>query len=240
MNKEIRTAFILAAGLGLRLRPLTEHCPKPLLPVRGRPIITYVMDHLIEAGVEHLIVNTHHCAEAYEKAFPDQCWKGIPVQFRYEPVLLDTAGGLKNIEELWKDDRALLVHNGDIMTDLPIGKLIAAHQHLGMEVTLALRTEGPLRNIALDDEGRICDMRNLLGSRARRHVCFTGIYVVERCFLERLKKGLVESIIPVFVRMLRENPGSIGHLILDEGSWSDIGTISEYQRIAGLKQVEAK
>ena len=150
---KIRTAFILGAGLGTRLRPLTEHCPKPLLPVGGRPLITYAMDHCRSIGVERFIVNTHHCAEAYDKAFPGGNWRGMPILFRHEPVLLDTAGGLKNIEDLLEEDETILVYNGDILTDLPLERLLAAHAAGGREVTLALRSDGPLRNVCLDAQG---------------------------------------------------------------------------------------
>src|SRR5664280_2153612 len=85
-TKHINTAFILGAGLGTRLRPLTENIPKPLLEIGGRPIITYAMAHLRAVGVQRFIVNTHHCAEKYAKAFPDGNWQGIPITFRYEPV----------------------------------------------------------------------------------------------------------------------------------------------------------
>ncbi|HQP25897.1 MAG TPA: sugar phosphate nucleotidyltransferase, partial [Smithellaceae bacterium] len=74
---QINTAFILGAGLGTRLRPLTENTPKPLLPIGGRPIITYAMEHLREAGVKRFIVNTHHCAQKYAEAFPEGSWQGI-------------------------------------------------------------------------------------------------------------------------------------------------------------------
>ena len=220
------------------MRPLTEKCPKPLLSVGGRPIITHVMDRLIKAGIERFIVNTHHCPDAYEKAFPDLCWRGVPIEFRYEPVLLDTAGGLKNIEDLLTEDQTLLIHNGDILTDLPIEKLIAAHERLGKEITLTLRTEGPLLNVALDNEERICDLRDLLGCKASRHMSFTGIYIVEQRFLDRLEKDRIESVVTVFVQMLREMPGSIGHIVLDEGTWSDIGTVTEYERVAESYRVE--
>jgi NDP-sugar pyrophosphorylase family protein len=94
-KSSIKTAFILGAGLGTRLRPLTDDYPKPLLPAGGRPMITYAMDHLISAGIERFIINTHYFAESYNKVFPDRQWRGIPMIFRYEPVLLDTAGGIK-------------------------------------------------------------------------------------------------------------------------------------------------
>ena len=61
----VKTAFVLGAGLGFRLRPLTENCPKPLLPVRGRPLITYALDHLRSVGIRRFIINTHHCACRY-------------------------------------------------------------------------------------------------------------------------------------------------------------------------------
>ena len=220
---KIRTAFILGAGLGTRLRPLTENCPKPLLPVGGRPLITYAMDHCLSIGVERFIVNTHHCAEAYEKAFPGGNWRGAPILFRHEPVLLDTAGGLKNIEDLLEDDETILVYNGDILSDLPLSQLLAAHAAGGREVTLALRSDGPLRNVCLDARGEICDFRDLLGNPGVRRCLFTGIYIVEKRFLRRLTPGKIESVVPVFAEMIRETPGSVGSVVIDEGDLGGCG-----------------
>ena len=90
--KQIKTAFILGAGLGTRLRPLTENTPKPLLPIGGKPIITYAMEHLRAIGVQRFIVNTHHCAEKYAEAFPKGNWQGIPITFRHEPILSGYSG----------------------------------------------------------------------------------------------------------------------------------------------------
>ena len=125
--KNIKTAFILGAGLGTRLRPLTENTPKPLLEIGGRPIITFAMAHLWAVGIKRFVVNTHHCAEKYAEAFPENNWKGIPITFRHEPVLLDTAGGIKNIEDLIAGDECIIVYNGDIITNLPIELLIRKH-----------------------------------------------------------------------------------------------------------------
>ncbi len=227
----IRTAFILGAGLGTRLRPLTENCPKPLLAVAGRPIITYAMEHLRAAGVRRFIVNTHHCAEAYDRVFPDRQWRGVPIVFRFEPVLLDTAGGIKNIEDLLEADEPLLVYNGDIVSDLPLGRLLEAHAAQGAEVTLALRSRGPLLNVDVDEKGRVCDLRGMLGKPGIRRCQFTGIYVVERSFLGRLEAGRIESVVPVFARMIREKPGSVAGVVIDEGTWQDIGSIEEYQKL---------
>ena len=127
-KRRFKTAFILGAGLGTRLRPLTEECPKPLLEIGGRPLITYAMDHLIKVGVDRFIVNTHHLSEVYLKKFPNREWHGVPIIFRYEPVLLDTAGGLKNIEDLLDEDEAIFCYNGDVMTNLPLQRLLEAHE----------------------------------------------------------------------------------------------------------------
>jgi NDP-sugar pyrophosphorylase family protein/aminoglycoside/choline kinase family phosphotransferase len=228
---KIRTAFILGAGLGTRLRPLTEKLPKPLLPVGGRPLITYAMDHCLSIGIGRFIVNTHHCAEAYDNAFPGWSRRGMPILFRHEPVLLDTAGGLKNIEDLLEDDETILVYNGDILSNLPLSQLVAAHAAGGREVTLALRSDGPLRNVCLDARGEICDLRDLLGNPGVRRCLFTGIFIVERRFLRRLLPGKVESTIPVFAEMIREAPGSVASVVIDEGSWEDVGDITAYERI---------
>lgn len=215
----------------MRLRPLTEKRPKPLLPVAGRPLITYAMDHCLTIGIERFIVNTHHCHTAYDEAFPGRSWRGAPLLFRHEPVLLDTAGGLKNIEDLLVGDETILVYNGDILSDLPLGRLFERHRAGGREVTLALRSEGPLRNVALDADGAVCDLRGILGNPGLRLCLFTGIYLVERGFLRRLVRDKIESVIPVFAEMVREAPGSVGSVIIDEGGWEDIGDPEVYERI---------
>jgi len=230
----IKTAFILGAGLGTRLRPLTNNCPKPLLPVSGRPIITHVMDHLISVGIERFIINTHHCADAYRQAFPDEQWCGIPIIFRHEPVLLDTAGGIKNIEDLLGNDQAILVYNGDTITDLPLQRLIDTHYIKQKEVTLALRSSGSLLNVNLNARSEICDLRHTLGDPGVRSCLFTGIYVVEKRFFKRLKAGRKESVIPVFIEMIREQPGSVAGVLIDEGRWYDIGSVGEYEKINTL------
>lgn len=225
------TCFILGAGLGTRLRPLTESLPKPLLPVGGRPLITYAMDHCLAAGVRRFLVNTHHLAAAYETAFPDRSWRGAPIIFRHEPVLLDTAGGLKNIEDLLGEEERLLVYNGDILSDISLSRLIAAHRRGGKEATLALRSRGPNQNVAVDDQNRICDMRGILGNPGAKSCLFTGIYIVERSFLSRLRQGKIESVIVPFVEMIKESPGSVASVVLDEGIWEDIGDSGAYARV---------
>lgn len=231
LQKNITTAFILGAGLGTRLRPLTENMPKPLLEIGGYPIITYAMAHLRAVGIRRFIVNTHHCAGKYAEAFPEANWRGIPITFRYEPVLLDTAGGIKNIEDLIAEDERIIVYNGDIITNLPIELLIRKHFELKTTITLALRSNGPLLNVNIDQEGFVCDMRHLLKNEGVRQCLFTGIYILEKSFLKRLTAGKIESIVLPLVEMIKENPRSVGAVVIDDGSWYDVGTIEEYEKL---------
>jgi mannose-1-phosphate guanylyltransferase len=231
MRRRFKTAFIPGAGFGMRLRPLTQRCPKPLLDIGGRPAITYAMDHLLGSGVERFIVNSHHCPEAYLQAFPDNHWRNAPVVFRYEPVLLDTAGGLKNIEDLLCEDEAILCYNGDVISTLPLQELLRFHTQKGAEVTLALRSRGPLLNVSLNERGEICDLRHALNNPGTRSCLFTGIYALETSILRHIEAGRTESIVSILIDTFTRKPGSVMGIVLDQGIWHDIGSIESYEEI---------
>lgn len=241
MAATIKKAFVLAAGLGTRLRPLTDQIPKPLIPVGQKPLITFAFDHLIaDAGVEEFIVNTHHLPDAFPAAFPAGRYRSRPIHFRHEPVLLDTGGGIKNVADLLGEDEPFLVYNGDILTDLPIGPLIAAHRRAGNLVTLVLRSQGGPAHIAWDAQtGRVLDIRNLLGTGAAQAYSFACVYLVEPAFFELLPgRGEITSVIPVFLEMIRKGE-KLGGIVIDEGEWRDLGNRTEYLRVHRDLQAEA-
>jgi NDP-sugar pyrophosphorylase family protein len=186
------------------------------------------MDHLLTVGVDRFIVNTHHSPHAYKEAFPESQWRGTPISFRHEPVLLDTGGGLKNIEDLLDEDAAILCYNGDVVADFPLIDLLAAHEQARPAATLALRSFGPLLNVSINGRGEVCDLRHTLGDPGVQSCLFTGIYAVETDLLRFLEADKIESIIPAFVRSIVESPGSVRGVVIDEGEWRDIGSPEAY------------
>jgi len=223
MNK----AFVLGAGLGTRLKPLTDQLPKPLIPVFHRPLITYAFDHLQGAGVREFVVNTHHIPHKYEETFPDGHYQGSPVTFRNEPVLLETAGGIANIADLVSDDH-FAVYNGDILSNVPLAPLFEAHERDENMVTLLLRSHGPALHIAFDaDCGLVTDIRNKLGTGNDGTHQFTGIYVVSPDFLPHLTPGKKESVIPIWLQLIQQGI-RIGAVVVDDGYWWDLGDRVSY------------
>ena len=225
---KIPTAFVLGAGLGTRLKSLTARRPKPLIPVVNRPLISCAFDHLLDVGVERLVVNTHWRAEAYGTAFPDASHRGVPIAFRHEsPDVLETAGGIKNVEDL-VGGAPFIVYNGDILTDLPLAPALAHHDASGNEVTMILRSkDGPLQ-VALDEStGRIADIGRRLDPAREPRFLFTGIYLVNPEFLRRIPAATKIGVVPIFCEMIREH-ARLGGIVIDDGHWHDLGTREQY------------
>ena len=240
----IRKAFLLGAGLGKRLRPLTDILPKPLVPLYHRPLIEWAMKACASAGVEEFAINTHHLPMKWRS---EDCgmrisewgesglvagnglkadrgvWEGRPVSLFHEPLLLETGGGIRNIEA-WVGGDDVLVHNGDIFSSLSLDELMRAHDDSGNVVTLALRSEGMAKHIAVED-GKVFDIRNMLGKAEGTHV-FSGIYCFSPELMERIPAGEKISVIPAFLELAKE--GKLGGVVLDEGVWFDLGDAESY------------
>lgn len=232
-----RTAFVLGAGLGTRLRPLTDRLPKPLLPLGGRPLVADALGRLAAAGARRILVNTHHLPAAWAAAFPTGEVAGARLELVHEPELLETGGGLANVaDRLGPEDADLVIWNGDILCDADLAALVAEHRASGAEATLLLRPDGPLANVRLAPDGAVTDLRDRLGSSDPRHQ-FTGIAVVTAGFargVPREKASLVEHLL----RRVAERPGSVRGRVDAGGAWDDIGTPEAYAA-AHLRAAEA-
>lgn len=227
----MRTAFLPGAGLGTRLLPLTEQLPKPLIPVFNKPLVEYQLDHLIARGWERFIINTHHQPGCWRQQFGgdgfEAAYRGHPVHFRHEPVLLETGGGLKNVEDL-AGGEDLLLCNADTLHDFDVQRLAEVHRREGNFVTMGLRSSGgPLHVQWEPQSGRVLDIRNTLGVRDGSSFLFTGVYMVSPEIYSWIEPGAIVSVIPVFLSLLRAGK-KIGGVLLDDGLWLDLGTPESY------------
>lgn len=225
----MKKAFLLGAGLGTRLRPLTDTAPKPLVPVFHRPLAMHVLDHLASAGITEVAVNTHHLADSWRETFPDGRYRNLELTFFHEPILLETGGGIKNISDFIGDD-PIMVFNGDILSDAPIAKLIAAHENSDRLATLAVCREGDARHLLVRDK-HVLDIRNNLGRGEGTHQ-FTGIYCIDPQVLELIPANEKISIIPAFLELAKQD--QLGAFSFDGSAWLDLGTRETYLASHGI------
>lgn len=248
MKGKIRSALILCAGYGSRLRPLTDRLPKPLLPAGGIPPLFAAMDRLRAAGIRDFLVNVHHLPEKFAEAFGlsggafagsrvAEARRGdCRIRLVHEPEILDTGGAVRNLLPLLDLSEPLAVHNGDIIfTSGAEGLLAAAEANLADEncaATLCLRSEGGLPNVGVGEGGDVRDMRFALGSPFKRLAQYAGFFVLNppifKFFAGRAEERF--SIVETFLDVLRSGGRIAGHFD-DSGVWADIGTLSEYARL---------
>ena len=220
---QITQAFVLGAGLGTRLRPLTEALPKPLIPIFQKPLITFALDHLIGTGVNKFVVNTHRHPELFQNFFSENGYKGCPMRLVYEPDLLETGGGIKNAERDLGTE-PFLTYSGDILTDVNLDPLIDEHFRRGNDVTLGLRKTGLGSDIGLRDH-RVVDIANRYGIPG--NFDFANIAVWNSAVFERIPPHKKISFIPIITDWIAQG-GKIGGLVMNDGKWFNIGSRTHY------------
>jgi mannose-1-phosphate guanylyltransferase len=230
MIARVRKAFVLGAGLGARLRPLTNMLPKPLLPVFGKPLITFALDHLRQVGIEKFWINTHHLPEKFSSMFPTSEYNGAHLELVFEQNLLETGGGMKNLEQQIGDE-VFIVYSGDILTDVPVDRLVEEHFSRQHDVTLALRSSGLSTSISwCRESGRVVDLLGALGSGKPGEYDFAGISVWNSSVFSRIPKATKISFVPIIVEWLKSG-GRIGGVDLEENRWFNIGSRAEYLKV---------
>jgi len=228
MTHRVCKAFVLGAGLGTRLRPLTDVLPKPLLPIFGKHLVTFAIDHLRQIGIEKIWVNTHHLHQRFEVLASDQRYKDV--EFVFEPEILETGGGIKNLERRIGDE-TFIVYSGDILTDVAVEHLVEAHLAQQNDVTFALRSTGLSSAVRWSsDTGRILDLYTDSRSDAARGYDFAGISIWNPSVFARIPESRKISFIPVLADWLKAG-GQIGGVLLEENHWFNVGTRAEYLRL---------
>lgn len=232
-------AMLFAAGLGTRLRPLTNDVPKALVPVGGVPMLERVARRVIDAGADRVVVNVHHHADQIVDFIRSRDDFGVDLRLSIEDgdEPLETGGGFLRAagEGHFRGDRPIVVHNVDVLTDFPVADLIDAHDRADALATLAVMDRDKSRALVFDDHG-LCGAVARDGSlkEARppvgetRHFGFCGVHVASPRFVELLTETGVFSIVWPWLRLAGAGE-RIRPYRIDGSTWIDIGT---HERLA--------
>lgn len=215
-------AMILAAGFGTRLRPLTDHRPKALVPVGDRPLLDYNVEYLRRHGAEAVVINAHHKAAQLEAYAGAKEW-GIPVSVRIEKEILGTGGGIRNTADFW-DDEPFIVLNGDILTDIDLRAAYRAHCEAGRLASLVLHACESYSQVAVDAEGNIVD---IAAAPRPGRLAFTGIHVLDPRLIDKIPGPGFADIVACY-RCLIMKGGGVGAFLSTGHRWRDLGSIPEY------------
>jgi NDP-sugar pyrophosphorylase family protein len=227
----ITHALVLTAGLGTRLRPLTDVRAKPSIPVAGEPMIRRIISWLAAHGVTDLVLNLHHRPDTLTAVVGDGADLAVRVRYSWEPRILGSAGGPRQALPLVAADPFLIV-NGDTIADVDLSMLAAAHDTSDAIVTLALvpnREFLRYGGVLLDREGRVTGFVNR-GPSAEGSYHYIGVQVVQAAAFDGVPPGeAARSIGGVYDALMRQQPGSVMGFVSDAEFW-DVGTIEDYWR----------
>lgn len=222
MTSQITRGMILAAGLGTRLRPLTNKTPKPLLEVGDRKIIEYTLELLAKSGIKEVVINLHHLGNQIEESLGTGAKYGIKIYYSKEPKILGTGGGIKKVENFFNKE-AFVVINGDVIIDVDLKEVLELHMKRDVEATLVLRTLGEGEKytpVRVDGD--------FLMEFGSGDVMYTGVQVVSPSVLGLLRPNVFSDIVTDGYIPLLKRGGKIGAYIYD-GFWSDVGTLDRLE-----------
>lgn len=224
-------AMVFAAGLGTRLRPLTETRPKALVEIQGVSLLELVLTRLRAAAVDEVVINVHHFREQIEAFLVRNGFFGLRVHLSHEDTLRDTGGGLKQAARWLEGDagESFLVHNVDVLSDIDLVALMQDHCASGALATLAAKPRGTSRPLLFDDAGWLCGRVTAAGEKVIRPpvtqlvpLGFCGIHAVSCALLPRLTEVGAFSIVDAYLRLAGEGQ-PIRAFRADAFRWRDAG-----------------
>ena len=236
-------AMILAAGFGTRLGDLTQHRPKPMLPICGAPLVRWAVLWLRAQGVREIVINLHHLGQQIADELGDGNDLDCAIDYSHEEgKILGTGGGLRQAKALLDDgrDTPIVVVNGKILVDLALGPVLEAHRARKAEATMVLRPDAEGiwgGKLAADPEtGTLATFlgRTREGAKPGPEVMFTGIHVIQPSFIDRVPPEGEQCIVRTAYRQLFDDPRGID-VHLHEGYWWEHSTVERYLKgIANL------
>ena len=227
--------MILAAGLGTRLRPLTNDRPKALVTVAGHTLLEIALNRLRAFGVREVIVNTHHYADMVVDYLKANDNFGMRIEISREEILLDTGGGLKQAASFFLDSneslqQPFILHNVDVISNIDLGRMMRFHTEHAALATLAVQDRETSRYLLFDENGQLC------GRRAGRDVAaelvrpaqevqalaFSGIHIISPRIFTKMEEAGAFSIIATYMHLAAQGEKIIAFRT-DECYWRDLG-----------------
>jgi NDP-sugar pyrophosphorylase family protein len=227
-------AMILAAGLGTRLRPLTENRPKALVEIAGRTLLEITLSRLREFGIHQVIINVHHYADMIAEYLKANNNFGMHIELSREEVLLDTGGGLKKasyffLEDSDSSEEPFILHNVDVISTIDLRRMVEFHAENQALATLAVQNRKTSRYLVFDDRLQLCgrcaagDNSTDCAPSSRQALAFSGIHVVSPRVFRMMTEGGVFSIITSYLRLAGQGEKILAFRA-DEYYWRDLGT----------------
>jgi NDP-sugar pyrophosphorylase family protein len=225
-------AMILAAGLGTRLRPLTNDRPKALVEIAGQTLLEITLRRLASFGIREVIINVHHFADIVVEYLQANDNFGMRVDISREDVLLDTGGGLKKAAWffLQNGDDSFILHNVDVLSTIDLRRMMEFHAETGALATLAVQDRETSRYLLFDDHNVLCGRRAGRGgslemvrpAKEVKPLAFSGIHVISTRMLGMMSEEGAFSIISSYLR-LSGTGEKISAFRTDEYYWRDLG-----------------
>jgi NDP-sugar pyrophosphorylase family protein len=237
-------AMILAAGLGTRLRPLTDDRPKALVEVAGSTLLEITLRRLQQFGIREVVVNVHHFADMVVDYLKKHDNFGMRIEISREEVLLDTGGGLKKAAWFFLDgsggsDEQFILHNVDVLSSIDFERMVRSHRQNQALATLAVQERKTSRYLLFDGRNQLCGRRAgreqeaeiVRPSAETQALAFSGVHVISTRMLTRLTEDGAFSIIAPYLRLAGEGEKILGFRA-DEYYWRDLGKLENVEQAA--------
>jgi NDP-sugar pyrophosphorylase family protein len=228
-------AMILAAGLGTRLRPLTDNRPKALVEVAGYTLLEITLRRLREFGVGEVIVNVHHFADMVVEYLKKNDNFGMRIEISREDVLLDTGGGLKKAAWFFQEDSSdsdepFVLHNVDVLSTIDLDCMVKFHRRHQALATLAVQERETSRHLMFDEQNQLCGRRSgrdrvpeiVRPSKKTQVLAFSGVHVISPRLLAKMGEDGAFSIIASYLRLAGGGENILAFRA-DEYYWRDLG-----------------
>ena len=224
-------AMVFAAGLGTRLRPLTDDRPKALVEIGGRSLLEITLARLKSFGIREVIVNVHHFADMVVEYLSANKNFGMRIEISREQALLDTGGGLKKAAWFFQEDGSdepFIVHNVDVISTIDLGRMVEFHGQNRALATLAVKDRKTARYLLFDEQGHLCGRQRdgkpemVRSSAQSQALAFSGIHVISPRIFGLMSEAGVFPILSAYLRLASQVEKIVGFRA-DQYYWRDLG-----------------